>query len=157
MLRTAGLGRTGFTGWEAVKARSAGADRGMEAGKDAVNVSGVSKKSIAHRDFAAFCCYLQILTPLGRETSETDDRTARTRHRDERAGLQVLRTAVLPPGSTREIVGRLEACDTAGWKPAVQAGRCGARTCGRRYWGGQEEQEAQDEGRRRLVGGGDRM
>ena len=31
-----------------------------EAGKAAANESGVSKKSIAHRDFAAVCCYLQI-------------------------------------------------------------------------------------------------
>ena len=33
----------------------------MEARKGAANESGVSKKSIAHRDFAAICCYLQVL------------------------------------------------------------------------------------------------
>ena len=32
----------------------------MEAGKGAANESGVGKKSIAHRDFAAICCYLQV-------------------------------------------------------------------------------------------------
>ena len=38
----------------------------MEAGKDAANESGVSKKSIAHRDFAAVCCYLQVFGLGGR-------------------------------------------------------------------------------------------
>ncbi len=38
----------------------------MGAGKDAADESGVSKKSIAHREFAAICCYLQILGLGGR-------------------------------------------------------------------------------------------
>jgi hypothetical protein len=51
----------------------------MEAGKGVANESSVRNKTIAHRDFAAICCYLQVLRPLGREASGTDDRTARTR------------------------------------------------------------------------------
>ena len=89
----------------------------VEARKDAADESGVSRKSIAHRDFAALCCYLQILTPVGRKPGGTDDRTAHTRHREARAGL---------------------------------------RGCAPQDWGGQDEQNAQDEGRR-LVAEGDCM
>ncbi len=37
----------------------------MEAGTGAADESGVGKKSIAHRDFATVCCYLQVLGLAG--------------------------------------------------------------------------------------------